>query len=366
MSSKPCKDHLGNEFASVSEMCRHYNIPISTFHNRITNHSANYNLEQALTLPPDNHRNAGVKCKDHLGNTFKSTREMCDHYGIDRQVFYGRKKLGWCLKDILTRPLDYKGGAPTVCDHLGNEFTDIGVMCKHYGVGRTTYNQRIKAGWSIKDALTKQVKNIKIERKTCTDHLGNVFSSQAAMCRHYGITKDLLRSRLDLGWSLASILENPDVINPCKKHTDHLGKEFESLTDMLEFWGINETTYRNRIKSGMSLKECLETSNRNMKESVDHLGNKFDSVDAMCLYWNVPKTIYYARISKGKTLCETLTTIKPNTKIDEHLLVIRRLENQFYKVSYDGNDDVWYDNEIMEYYRTNILNKDKEVLQNEC
>lgn len=365
MTKTSCKDHLGNEFTSVSKMCEYWNIPTSTYYNRMT-HSDNYTLEQALTLPPDNHRNAGDKCVDHLGNKFNSKKAMCEHWGIDRALYHSRIRLGWSLEDALTKPLDYKGGAPKAYDHLGNEFTDIGEMCKHYNIGRTTYNQRIKAGWTVKDALTRKVKNLRIETKICTDHLGNVFPSQNAMCTHYGITKDLLRSRLDLGWKLADILENPDVINPCKKHTDHLGNEFESLTDMLAFWGVNETTYRTRIKSGMSLKECLETSNRAMKECVDHLGNKFDSVDEMCKYWNVPKFLYYARLSNGKSLYETLTTIKPNTKIDEHLTVVKQIENQFYKVSYDGDDDIWYDYEIMKYYRSNIMNKEKEVLQNEC
>lgn len=42
---KPCQDHLGNKFDSMSEMCEHYNITVSAFQNR----RRHYSLEVALT-----------------------------------------------------------------------------------------------------------------------------------------------------------------------------------------------------------------------------------------------------------------------------------------------------------------------------
>lgn len=298
---------------------------------------------------------SSIPCKDHLGNNFKSSKDMCEFWHIDRSVFYGRKRLGWSLEDILTKPLDYKGGAPIVHDHLGNEYPDIGTMCLQYGIGRTTYNQRIKAGWSVKKALTTPAKKIHIKRKICKDHLGNEFPSQAAMLRHYGVTRDVFQSRIDLGWNLADIFAHPESIDPRKKQTDHLGNEFDSLADMLTFWGIHEQTYRHRKKSGMPLKECLESPNQQMRECEDHLGNKFSSVDEMCAYWNIPKFRYYARLEKGKTLEEALSLIKAKTTIDDHLLVVKRMEKQFYKVTYNGREDIWSCDEIMKYYRNNVL-----------
>lgn len=44
--------------------------------------------------------------KDHLGNTFNTILEMCRHYNISSSSFHGRYKLKkWSLEDALTRPV---------------------------------------------------------------------------------------------------------------------------------------------------------------------------------------------------------------------------------------------------------------------
>lgn len=73
MHKKPCKDHLGNEFESVSAMCNYYEIPLSKFNSRI---SLGWSLEKALTYKKD-------KIVDHLGNEFKSYSSLYKFYGVD-------------------------------------------------------------------------------------------------------------------------------------------------------------------------------------------------------------------------------------------------------------------------------------------
>lgn len=44
--------------------------------------------------------------KDHLGNTFNTTLEMCHHYNISSSAFHGRYNLKkWSLEDALTTPV---------------------------------------------------------------------------------------------------------------------------------------------------------------------------------------------------------------------------------------------------------------------
>lgn len=355
--TKQCIDHLGNTFPSESAMCKHYGIATSTFQNRRDN--LHMSLEDALTKKPENHTNSRQKCKDHLGNEFPSKDAMCKHWGIPKQVYFGRIKLGWKLEDILTKPLDYKGGAKPVSDHTGQIFETIGLMCEHWNMPRTTYNARIKKGWSIEKALTTPVKPMKIKTKECIDHLGNKFESQNAMCRHYGITKSLLTTRLKLGWTLKQILTNPDVINPKKKCKDHLGNEFDSITEMIQHYGVSEQTYRRRLRLGESLEFALTGNNQNFKRCFDHLGNEFQSVDDMCSYWNINKGTYYARLSSGKSLRETLSTINDDTVIDDRLTVLNKLEEPYYRVQFDNEIDIWFDYEIMQYYRKRCYKKEE-------
>ncbi len=58
----------------------------------------------------------GKTCKDHLGNVFSSIKEMCDYYGIDKSTYNGRKRLGWSLQKILETPL------ATNDDLIGNDY----------------------------------------------------------------------------------------------------------------------------------------------------------------------------------------------------------------------------------------------------
>lgn len=44
---KPCKDHLGKRYSSLSEMCKAYDIKVDTFQRRINVYE--WTVEEALT-----------------------------------------------------------------------------------------------------------------------------------------------------------------------------------------------------------------------------------------------------------------------------------------------------------------------------
>jgi hypothetical protein len=96
---KPCKDHLGNEFKSTAEMCRFYDVSKQTYGMRL---KRNWSLEEALegrkhkiTIRRPNKR--GIKCQDHLGNEYISVAAMCKAWNIERSVFQMRRKSNWTL-----------------------------------------------------------------------------------------------------------------------------------------------------------------------------------------------------------------------------------------------------------------------------
>ena len=39
---------------------------------------------------------------------------------------------------------------------------------------------------------------------------------------------------------------------------DHLGNEFASIAEMLEYWGVNRSTYYKLLSSGKKFKEIAE------------------------------------------------------------------------------------------------------------
>ena len=300
-----CKDHMGNKFPNKNAMCEHYNIKYSTFKRRID--KQHMSLKDALTIPVEKRHNGS--CKDHLGNEFPSTQAMCEHYGIDRNIFdYRIYEKHMPLKDALTKPTRKQHNGPCK-DHLGNEFPNQKAMCKHYGISYDTFYRRMtKNHMSLEDALTTAS-----PKKTCEDHLGNKFPNRKAMCKYYNIDTKTFVNRIEKKhMSLEAALTTP-VHHRAKTYTDHQGNEFPSITSMCKHYGINRKTFKKRIsEKHMSLKDALtipvETPPKT-ESYKDHLGNEFPSMAAMCKHYGIRRDTFTQRIKRQKmSLKDALTT----------------------------------------------------------
>ena len=95
-------------------------------------------------------------CKDHLGYSYDSIYEMCEHYGISYETYSYRKRLGWSLKKILETKLHDRD----VHDHLGNKYMTLKDMLKHYNIAETTYYRKKNKGYQLKDILEPEIKAI--------------------------------------------------------------------------------------------------------------------------------------------------------------------------------------------------------------
>ena len=96
---KPCKDHLGKRYSSLSEMCKAYDIKVDTFQRRINVYE--WTIEAALTTPVK--ANGGQYCYDHQGRRFKSEALMCRHWGTNRKTYRYRIQQGLTVEEALTR-----------------------------------------------------------------------------------------------------------------------------------------------------------------------------------------------------------------------------------------------------------------------
>lgn len=209
---KMCKDHLGNKFNSITEMCKHWGIRVMLYQQRV---KLGWSLEKCLTFQVKVVKKPFV-CKDHLGNDYTSITNMCEHYHINPCVFRNRLKKGWGLEKSLTEPVvKYKKGVLVkdlykdgkILDHLGHEFSSCREMFDFWDVSSMTFWVRIKNGWSLEKALTSRKSNMgKQNSKVCYDHLGNMYPSKKAMCEHWGIPYDNYCARIRLGWSLEKSL----------------------------------------------------------------------------------------------------------------------------------------------------------------
>lgn len=91
-------DHLGNTYDTIREMCSKWGISIDVYNKRM--YTKAWELEKTLTTPA---MERNVLTVDHLGNEFKSPTEMCKHYGVSYRTYKRKLEKGVALEGILVK-----------------------------------------------------------------------------------------------------------------------------------------------------------------------------------------------------------------------------------------------------------------------
>ena len=305
-SSKRCVDHLGKEFESITAMCRYWGVEYSTFTQR---RQSGYDLCGCLTGRGVKAFNSRV-CKDHLGQKFRTKGDMCRHWGITEYMLTGRRSRGHNLRSCLTGE-GLLSHNKIYIDHLGNRFKTIECMCDYWNVEPSIFNARREKGYHIKVCLLGTADTTGL----CVDHLGKVFKSEQEMCEYWKVSYDLYMNRVKSGCDLktsllGAITHKKGNTKPC---LDHLGVEFESVSEMCKHWGIDRGKFYWRCSHGYNLEQALTGVNPKVAAGVakckDHNNNEFDNVKEMCRAYGVKYTTYLSRLRDGHNLEESLTGV---------------------------------------------------------
>lgn len=283
------KDHLGNEYESINEMCRVYSINPSTYRFRI---ASGLSIEEALLTPLK--RNI---CKDHMGNVFPSISKMCKHYNINKSTFNTRIKRGMSIEEALTQEVELPSEKGIECyDHKGNRYKNYTEMAKIYHIPVSVLKDRLKRGLGIKEAL---------EQREIVDHTGKKYRSESQMCREYGISITTYKYRVKRGMSLKDALTIPigDALN--NSWIDHLGNMYKSERNMCAAYEIDPSTFRHRISTGMRIEEALAHN-----KTYDHKGIAYKSELEMCKAYKIDNGTFRYRRREGFSVEEALTIPK--------------------------------------------------------
>lgn len=263
-----CIDPYGNKYNSAAEMCKQYNVPCSTFNARI---KKGYSLKQALGL-----EESTKKSKWHKdgfvgpnGKTYWSEEDMCKDYKQKMSTYKKRKALGLPILDCLDNSKCVENRRYTGLN--GETYTRLREMCTAYGIDKGTYRARRNSGMSHESALTytkgKKYPNTVVRGIQSYDHLGNKFESISIMCLRYGISIGILKNRLKMGWSLADALTKDveDINIECE---DHIGNKYPSQTEMCRYYEINRTNFRSRLDMGWKLEEALGVAGKGLDKKI--------------------------------------------------------------------------------------------------
>lgn len=105
-----------------------------------------------------------MQIRDHNGNEFNSLAEMCEYWGISLKAYKYRIEHGWTLKLALETSTNH-----SCKDHLGKTFSSIKEMLAFYGLARKRYEQRLAYGWSLEKTLTTPVRSRKCSVESSND-----------------------------------------------------------------------------------------------------------------------------------------------------------------------------------------------------
>ena len=286
-----------------------------------------------------------TRCQDHKGKWHDSEKAMAAHWGISYETYKGRKKLGYSLKQRLTlkTPAPGRASFEKVLDHLGNEFNTEQDMAAFYKISAGAFRHRKKRGWGLEKALTTPQRD---SDKSILDHTGKQHENQKVMALAWGITYPMYRARVKAGWDLKTILETgvagvtrsikvvgedgvtyaslSDLANAYNmslaatarrykkgqrliplKVKDHLGNEFNTIQEMVEFHGISRPKYNKNIRDGLSLEDALTYWSR---KYTDYLGNTFPNLEAAAKHYGLSSAAICGRRKRGWTERECFIT----------------------------------------------------------
>ena len=191
------KDHLGNEFISVGAMCRHWGISETVYQSR--RRVCGWPLEKILTEPVRDREDTAnaIKITDHTGREHASISAMCRHWNVGLSTYRERRRRGWGVEKALTEPETEIKTAHVRCrDHLGREYPSKNAMCRAWGVTRYCYESRLGLGWTQEQALSSP---IVVNAKPCRDHMGRQFPASTYMALYLGLPRYVFqRTRRDL------------------------------------------------------------------------------------------------------------------------------------------------------------------------
>ena len=147
--------------------------------------------------------------KDHLGNKFSSVTEMCKYYNIERTTYVGRLKRGYSVEEALTIPVKtvYKRNNTVYKDNNNNKYNTVYEMCYANDVTVAQRYCRIK---SNRQELALD-STVSLRGKKVEDYKGNKFNSITELARYYNTYNNYIYRQIRKGITIAEITRELDT-----------------------------------------------------------------------------------------------------------------------------------------------------------
>lgn len=368
-------DFNGVIFDSVKDMCIYHNVSIMTYYGR-----RNRGMTVSEALLSNKSRNGSVdKRTDHTGRTFNTITEMIKFWGREPEAYYQAIRDGRSIEEALTGIYKLSKGSTIEdrTDHLGNVYRTKKDMCKAYGITHGTYFHRIHdSGWDKERALTTPTRQPKLE------YDGKVFKNEHELCEYLDIsynqyTNHKLRYKCDYRTTIQHILDGKvkSWTRPEKDRTDIDGNVYPSLRKLCEARNLDYMLVQFMLDRGYSMQEIentdgwdsLSTPQKENRKITDPFGRDFKDKKELSEYYKIPYAVLQSRLNRGWSIEEAIELKPRNThQSRKYYRSIKIMKSVYHKgkLEYficllDGKEEVLSGKEILEF--NSIKREDKKV-----
>ncbi len=250
------------EYWGLAQLADAYGILEITMHKRMQ--SGRWTVEQACGLepPPPPPKIPGKEVVVG-GIEFETLTDAARYFGLDKRIVDMRlNRMGWSLDEAFGVIERAREGF-----NVGEqEFGTFKDACEHYDLNIKKVESRLRLGWTVEEAFDLVGRRPKPKQKVTQKPRksvvieGKEFVSLSQAADAYGIKVGTLSYRIRKGWTpdQAVGIDPPPDNNPLHNVVEFDGYKFSSLQKASDFFGVNVNSVRYRMKAGWTFRQCFE------------------------------------------------------------------------------------------------------------
>ena len=242
----------GEEFQSFKAACEHFKLNVKKVESRIR---LGWSLKEAFDI--EERPFEWIKCGTEK---FKTHKEIAQRYGMKYSLLRSRMQAKWTLEQAvgLEQPPRRKtsNGAKSLLVN-GKEFKSKEEVYRFYAIEGSRCRYYLWQGKTFEEAISilttpPQQEQIVVEQKT--------FSNLSEAANAYNLKPKTVAYRLKVGWTVAEafgLVPAPNN-NPRYGTIEVDGKQFPSIAAAADYFAVNLSNVRFRIKQNWTIRQCFE------------------------------------------------------------------------------------------------------------
>ena len=300
----------GKEYKSITALAKAYGCNYDIVRQRL---KRGISVEDALSKERISREHTGKKIIGPDGKEYDGIKSLSEAYECNYNTVRYRLKQGMSLKDALSKEKILSGHpGKKIVGPDGKEYRSVRSLAKAYGCNYATVQQRLKKGMSLEDSLNKEKIPWRHTGKKMIGPDGKEYKSITDLVEKYGCNYNTVFSRIKRGLALEDVLSKERLLEHSgKKIIGPDGKEYKSITALAKAYGCNYDIVRRRLKKGFSVEDAISKSKFANKREVEKFvgpdGKEFKSLRALTKAYEYNYDTVRRRLKKGISLEDALS-----------------------------------------------------------